>query len=119
MIRLRLAAFTLFAMVAACGVQPADEAVAGPTPKVLTEHRFSELGAFAPERGHLALGADCSKHGAASCASGLCLHVAHDRDTGFVCSRQCEGNEACPPKWRCGQTHPSPGGAICVPGGTL
>jgi hypothetical protein len=112
--RLPGAAILVFALVVACGSQ--TEPSTSQPPAVVTEHRFSELTASVPSR--LPLGADCSRHGAASCSSQLCLHVSHNRNSGFVCSQACRGHEDCPKGWSCAQTHPNPGGSMCIPGKT-
>lgn len=117
MLRVRLATSSVLGVIlVSCG-NLTDHAVSGPDQPVVTEHRF-----VAPRQGESALaqrgfGSDCTQHGAPTCAPGICLHVAHDRNAGFVCSRQCVGNEDCPNGWSCSQTHPAPGGAMCVPGG--
>jgi hypothetical protein len=77
-------------------------------PRVLTEHRFRG-GADATR----AAGEDCTEEGRAACEGGVCLHTAHERGSGYVCSSACESSAACPRDWRCLQV--GPGASYCVP----
>jgi hypothetical protein len=110
-----LVVFAVVGLSASCGSPSTDETAAGRPPKVLTEHRVAELGTYAAERARLRIGADCSAHGAPSCASGLCLHTSRDRDHGFVCTQRCVDPRDCPSGWRCVQTHPSEQATLCIP----
>jgi hypothetical protein len=92
----------------------AGEMVPGQSAAVVTEHHF-EPPRSASDTGK-PVGADCSEHGADTCASRLCLHTTASRTTGYVCSQGCVGNENCPASWRCAHTYPSAEGALCVPG---
>jgi len=99
--------------LAACGSAP-DPGASSASAAVVTEHRFVEPStALASLR--LPIGADCSAHGPASCASNLCVHASLARHGGYVCSVSCVGSETCPAGWRCAQTYPGPDAAFCVP----
>jgi len=100
-------------LLAACGSAP-EQATSSAPAAVVTEHRFAEpSNALASVR--LPIGADCSTHGRASCASNLCVHTSLARQGGYVCSVTCVGSESCPAGWRCTQTYPAPDAAFCVP----
>lgn len=80
---------------------------------VLTEHRFRSGSARQAVR---ALGEDCAIGGPAGCASGVCLHVGAQRDSGYVCTQPCGPGQACPEGWRCGRVHPvDPTSSLCIP----
>jgi hypothetical protein len=81
-------------------------------PRVVTEHRFAtaELAAGTKQPGE-----DCAVEGGPGCASGVCLHTAHQPGLGYVCSAHCTGLAECPTGWRCLQAYPSAEGKLCVP----
>jgi hypothetical protein len=61
------------------------------------------------------VGADCSKGGAASCKSTICLHVSPVHNQGFVCSVECRQPDNCPPEWTCGSLIAGMSERICAP----
>ena len=99
---------------AGCGDKEAAPATS-PAPTVFTEHRFESAPTLTTADARRGLGADCSRHGAASCSSGLCIHTGARPGDGHVCSRTCVGHEECPRNWNCVQTHPTAEARICVP----
>jgi hypothetical protein len=102
----------LGALAACNGIQepswtepPAEEGV-------LEEHRPLR-GAAQEATGKL--GEDCTRAGGSGCRSGLCLHAAPGRHSGYFCSRACDSEAQCPEGWACAQMYPGPGGLVCVP----
>lgn len=91
----------------------APESIASQPRAVLTEHHF-EPPLSAKDTGKPA-GSDCSEHGADSCATRLCVHTTASRNSGYVCSGSCLGDENCPTSWRCAQTYPGGMAGLCVP----
>lgn len=81
-----------------------------PQGEVLSEHRPLKAAQALKE-----LGEDCSRHGASECHSGLCLHAAPGRHSGYFCSLSCDSAAQCPERWACAQMFPAPGGSVCVP----
>ncbi|WP_164011677.1 hypothetical protein [Pyxidicoccus trucidator] len=59
-----------------------------------------------------AVGESCVTHGAAECASGLCVRTA----TGArLCSRECAVASDCPNGWGCVATVPGGTERLCLP----
>lgn len=96
-----LSAVVLGAILAGCA--PQDSA-----PQVFTERRTTEALAANTE-----LGGDCTEHGNTACRSGLCLHTAASRGSGYICSQACTNEAQCPRTWSCEQM--LPGQDVCVP----
>jgi hypothetical protein len=64
----------------------------------------------------LQLGADCTQTGGPGCKSGICMHVAAKRNSGYACSQLCgPGKDSCPTGYACTQFYPSQDGFACVP----
>ncbi|WNG44472.1 hypothetical protein F0U60_10385 [Archangium minus] len=59
-----------------------------------------------------AVGEPCANHGAAECASGLCVRTA----TGTrLCSRTCAASSDCPEGWGCVAAVPGGAEQFCLP----
>jgi hypothetical protein len=98
--------------VLAAGCEVAEDGPAPFTaPEVLTEHR-EVVSPKAPDK---QLGEDCSAYGYTECRSGLCIHAGPELKEKYFCSRACRSHSDCPKQWECQQTHPGPGGLMCVP----
>ncbi len=59
-----------------------------------------------------ALGEPCETHGAAECASGLCVRTATRTR---LCSRQCTATSECPSGWGCVAAVPGGSEHLCLP----
>lgn len=81
-----------------------------PQPPVLTEGRVLKA-----EQASKDLGQDCNEFRASECRSGLCLHVAPGRGSGYLCSSSCKVASECPKGWTCEQMFPESGDSVCVP----
>jgi hypothetical protein len=100
------------ALASACMTQPDGGQANSNMTSALTEHRSQPSLATGSLK---KVGEDCTAHGYAECASRLCLHAMPEPNTGYFCTRNCQGDSDCPVQWHCAQSFPGSREQVCLP----
>ncbi len=62
-----------------------------------------------------AVGEECTTTGRLGCGEGVCLHIEPHANRGYICSRTCTVDDACPENWGCRSMVPGDVISHCVP----
>lgn len=109
--RITLLIGVMAVLAGACKESSSERVVQeAPVEEVFGEHRQKATSVRAT-----GLGEDCSDSGEVGCVSGVCLHVKAAPGAGYVCSKDCREETACPAGWRCGTIHPQALTGVCIP----